>query len=117
MSIRYQADNDLNRAIVTGVRRREPAIDFQTAHQAGIGGLPDSDVLARAAAENHVLITHDRKTMPRHFAEFIGKGHVSPGVAVVSQKAELGRVIESLVLLWAASGPEEWENRIFELPY
>jgi len=31
MKIRFQADADLNQVIVTGVRRREPTIDFQTA--------------------------------------------------------------------------------------
>jgi hypothetical protein len=31
MNIRYQADADLNQAIVTGVLRRDPEIDFQTA--------------------------------------------------------------------------------------
>ncbi len=34
MTIRYQADADLNQAIVTGVLRQEPNIDFQTAYQA-----------------------------------------------------------------------------------
>ena len=31
MNVRYQADADLVQAIVTGVLRREPKIDFQTA--------------------------------------------------------------------------------------
>jgi hypothetical protein len=31
VTIRYQADADLNQAIVTGVLRREPTVDFQTA--------------------------------------------------------------------------------------
>ena len=34
MKIRFQADADLNEDIVSGVRRREPSVDFQT----GIGG-------------------------------------------------------------------------------
>jgi hypothetical protein len=56
------------------------------------------------------------KTMPGHFAEFLSGGNKSPGVVVISQKANLGVVIESIVLLWAASDPSEWENRIFDLP-
>ncbi|EAZ89840.1 hypothetical protein CY0110_25436 [Crocosphaera chwakensis CCY0110] len=31
MKIRFQADADRNQTIVTGVLRREPKIDFQTA--------------------------------------------------------------------------------------
>ena len=49
MNIRYQADADLNQAIVTGVLRREPAIDFQTAFVAKLEGLKDPEVLAIAA--------------------------------------------------------------------
>jgi hypothetical protein len=110
LSVRFQADNDLNNAIVKGVRRREPAIDFQTAHRARLDKLEDLEVLARAASENRVLITHDRKTMPQQFAEFLGAGNASPGVVVISQKANRSLVIESIVLLWAASEPGEWEN-------
>ncbi|HEY7337297.1 MAG TPA: hypothetical protein VH639_20570 [Bryobacteraceae bacterium] len=116
MSIKFQADNDLNNAILVGVRRREPACDFQTALQAKLHGLSDLAVPARTASESRILVTHDRKTMPIHFAEFLAAENVSPGVVVVSQKADIGAVIESLVLLWAASDLKEWENRIFELP-
>jgi hypothetical protein len=46
--VRYQADADLNQAIVTGVLRREPTIDFQTAFAAGLKGVKDPEVLAIA---------------------------------------------------------------------
>ncbi|NJL42595.1 MAG: DUF5615 family PIN-like protein, partial [Pseudanabaena sp. SU_2_4] len=78
MNIRYQADADLNQAIVTGVLRREPAIDFQTAFAAKLEGLKDPEVLAIAAQQGRVLVSHDRKTMPLEFAKFITK-HQSPG--------------------------------------
>ncbi|MEO1743931.1 MAG: hypothetical protein AAFR99_19215 [Cyanobacteria bacterium J06629_9] len=44
--VRFQADADLNQAIVTGVIRRQPDISFQTATDAGLEGLKDNDVLA-----------------------------------------------------------------------
>ncbi|QYO62309.1 DUF5615 family PIN-like protein [Leptolyngbya sp. 7M] len=71
MTVRYQADADLNQMIVTGVLRREPAIDFQTAFAAGLEGVKDSEVLALAAQQGRILISHDRKTMPLQFAMFI----------------------------------------------
>jgi hypothetical protein len=39
MNVRFQADADLNHVIVKAMLRREPNIDFQTAHTAGPGGL------------------------------------------------------------------------------
>jgi hypothetical protein len=72
-------------------------------------------VLARAAQENRILVTHDRRTMPRHFANFI-RHHTSPGVFVIGQQVS-GRVaIEELLLVWAASESAEWKNLIVELP-
>ena len=71
MKARFQADADLNAEIVAGVLRREPSIDFQTADEANLRRFPDPEVLALAAQENRILVTHDRRTMPRHFADFI----------------------------------------------
>jgi hypothetical protein len=48
VNVSYQADADLNQAIVTGVLRQEPWIDFQTAKAAGLKGVKDSEVLAIA---------------------------------------------------------------------
>lgn len=63
MNVRFQADADLNHVIVKATLRREPNIDFQTAHAAGRVGLRDPEVLAQSADAGSVLITHDRKTI------------------------------------------------------
>jgi hypothetical protein len=47
--VRFQADADLRQAIVAGVIRREPKLDFQSANEAGLEGVKDSEVLAIAA--------------------------------------------------------------------
>jgi hypothetical protein len=49
MSIRFQADADLNHIIVKATLRREPGIDFQIAHVANLAGVVDQEVLALAA--------------------------------------------------------------------
>ena len=114
MKVRFQADSDLNEDIVTGVVRREPMIDFQTASEANLRGLMDPEVLALAARENRILVTHDRRTMPRHFADFI-VNEKSPGVMLVAQKVSVNVAIEELLLIWAASDAEEWHNLIVDL--
>ncbi|NJP08218.1 MAG: hypothetical protein HC866_01040 [Leptolyngbyaceae cyanobacterium RU_5_1] len=45
MSVRFQADADLNQAIVADVLRRDPSIDFQTANVSDLSGLADLKVL------------------------------------------------------------------------
>jgi hypothetical protein len=115
MKVRFQADADFNHAIIKGALRREPAIGFQTAEAANLVGLEDREVLAIAAKAGRVLLTHDRKTMPRHFAEFI-TGETSLGVIIVPQKLAISIAVEDIVLIWTASEAEEWENRIQSLP-
>jgi hypothetical protein len=113
---RFQADNDLRGSIRTGVLRREPSIDFRSAYSAKLDGLPDPEVLRLAAAQGRILISHDENSMPGHFGDFLTGGRSSPGVLIVPQGAPVGRVIESIVLIWIASEADEWIDRIFWLP-
>lgn len=99
MKIRFQADADLNEIIIDGVRRREPGIDFQTANDVDLQGLTDFEVLEIAAREGRILVSHDFKTMPAVFAEFVRK-RSSPGVFIVPQSAEFHTAIESLLMIW-----------------
>jgi predicted nuclease of predicted toxin-antitoxin system len=115
VNVRYQADADLNQAIVTGVLRRESTIDFQTAFNAGLKGVKDPEVLAIAAKQGRILVSHDRKTMPSEFAEFIANNQ-SAGVLIVSRKLAIEVVIEELLVIWSASSAEEWVDRIAKLP-
>jgi len=112
----FQADADLNEDIVKGVLRREPKVDFRTATSARLRGLSDLEVLTIAAEEGRILVSHDRKTMPRTFVQFI-QSKTSPGLFLISQKTDLLVAIESLLLAWNASKNEEWINRIAVLPF
>lgn len=115
MQVRFQADYDFNEDIVRILCNREPMIDFQTGHKAGLEGLPDDKVLAIAAAEGRVLVSHDRKTMPRHFARFISNQN-SPGLILISQDFPPSIAVEELVLIWFASTADEYVNRMISIP-
>ena len=78
--------------------------------------MPDPEVLALAAAQNRVLVSHDFQTMPWHFADFLQAGNSSPGVLVIPQRLPIGEAIEELLLIWTASDAEEWQNRILRIP-
>jgi len=114
--IRFLADADLNEGIVAGCLRREPEMDFLSANEADLEGVPDPEVLALAAGQDRILVSHDFQTMPRHFGDFLDAGNSSPGVLLVSQRLPVGDAIEELVLIWAASDADEWQNRILRIP-
>ena len=116
MKVRFLADADLNKAIVSGVLRREPSVDFLTAHAAGLRRMTDPEVLALAAGQQRVLVSHDIGTMPAHFHALRNAGKESFGVFLIPQSLDVGTAIEELLLVWFASEASEWENRLVWLP-
>jgi hypothetical protein len=117
VKVRFLADADLNKAIVTGVLRREPSVDFLTAHAAGLHRKTDREVLALAAVQKRVLVSHDAGTMPAHSRAFRKEGRQSAGLFLVAQSVDVGAAIEELLLVWLASEAQEWENRLEWLPF
>ncbi len=115
MKVRFQADADLNQIIVLAVVRRVMEIDFRTASAAELAGLSDPKVLALAAHDGRILVSHDQSTMPQHFATFIAELD-SPGVLIVPRHHPLNRIVDDIILIWAATEAEEWRNRIAYLP-
>ena len=115
MPLRFQADEDFNAKIISGLLRREPSLDIQTAKSAGILGLNDPQVLAVASGAGRILVSHDRETMPTHFRLFVTESS-SPGLLIVSQTLEIREVIEQILLVWAASEEYEWRDQIGYIP-
>jgi hypothetical protein len=115
MGIKFLADENLRRAIVLGVRRREPTADFVEAFEVGAAGKGDLTLLRIAADEGRILVSHDLKTIPQHFRHFIAR-QASPGVILIPQRLALSTVIEDLVTISLASEAEEWVNQIRFLP-
>jgi len=114
--VRFLADENLDFVIVHGLRLRQPQVDFLTAPHAGILGFPDPAVLAFAAKQDRIVITHERRTMPDHFATFLAEGNQSPGIMLISRKVAIGQAIEALLLVWEANSHEELRNLITRLP-
>ena len=116
MTVRFLADEDLDADIVDGLRSREPAVDILDVKTAGLRGTKDPDLIALSAHQDRILITHDRRTMTRHLRDWLAAGERHPGMFVVRQRAPIGEIVESLVLIWGASQAEEWCGRIVFLP-
>ncbi len=117
MKPRFQADNGLRSSIRKGVFCQEPAVDFQSAHDARLDGVPDPLVLKLASEHNRILASHDERSMPGHFRNFVGTGIRSAGVLIVPQSEPVGQVIESILIISIASEADEWTNRIAWLPF
>jgi hypothetical protein len=75
--VRFLADANLDQDIVAGILRREPDVDFELPQGVIPEGMTDPDVLAVAASLGRILVTHDVRTMPQHFGEFITRKRLS----------------------------------------
>ena len=58
------SDENFDGDMLRGLLRRLPELDLLLARDAGLGGTPDPAILAWAAAEQRILLTHDRQTIP-----------------------------------------------------
>ena len=115
MKIRFQADNDFNELVVDALLLVNPEIDFQTAPKVGLHlGVPDDQVLRIAAGQKRIVVSHDFKTMPYHFADFISR-QSSPGLILLSQKLPIRRARDELLLIWEASEAEEYIDKIYRI--
>ena len=72
--LRLLIDQDLDHVILRGLLLRVPNVDIITAHQAGLSDASDPDLLAWAAEQKRIVVTHDRRTMPSHAAAGMARG-------------------------------------------
>jgi predicted nuclease of predicted toxin-antitoxin system len=112
---RLLADADLNGAIVSGVLRRSAHLDFKRAEEVPLEGLSDAAVLAIAAEDDRVLVSHDVTTMPDRFREYVRQRN-SPGVILIRQSLSIGRAIDFIVLISEVCDAHDLVNRVCLVP-
>jgi hypothetical protein len=110
------SDENFNGDIVRGLRLRRTELDLMRIQDAGLEGADDESVLAWAAENNRILLTHDRATMPDCAYVRVKSGQFMPGVFVVNDRLPPGQVIEELLLIDSCSEQSEWTDRVLYLP-
>ena len=116
---RFLTDANVNRRIVTGLRRRLPEMDLATAWELDMHALADPTLLREAMALDRILVTHDVHTITAYFHAFaagLPVGEQSPGVLLIAQDVPIGVAIEELEAIWACTSHEEWRQRLTFLP-
>jgi hypothetical protein len=114
--LRFLADENFNNDIVRGLLRRKPDLDLVRAQDVGLSGADDPALLAWAAQQGRVILTHDVTTMTRYAYERVEAGWPMPGVFEVSRSLPIGTALEDIMLLAKYSFEGEWEGQIRYLP-
>jgi hypothetical protein len=114
--LRLAADENFNTDIVRGLVRRKPDLDIIRVQDARLSGADDAAVLAWAADEGRVLVTHDAATITRHAYDRVRAARPMPGVFEVGTSVPIGRAIDDLILIVECSLEGEWEGQVRYLP-
>ncbi|HKY37333.1 MAG TPA: DUF5615 family PIN-like protein [Polyangiaceae bacterium] len=115
--IEIALDENFDHHILRALLRRIPDLDFRTVQSQAMSGAEDTEVLAWAALEGRVLLTHDVRTVTRFAYERVARGDAMPGVIEISSKATVGEVLEDLVLVVTCSTADDCRNQVLYLPW
>ena len=114
--LKLVSDENFNADILRGLYRRRPDLDVVRVQDVGLSATPDPDVLAWAAAEGRILLTHDRDTMPNFAYDRVRAGQSMPGVFLVSDRMPVGQAIDEILLAVDCLKPEECKNLVRFFP-
>jgi hypothetical protein len=114
--LRFAADENLNNDIVRGLLRRVPSLDIVRIQDTELSGADDPSVLAWAARNQRILLTHDVATITKYAYDRIRAGQPMPGVFEINRQIAVRLVIDDLLLLAESSLENEWEGQILYLP-
>ncbi len=84
------ADENVDPKIIAQIRLHIPDVDFLHVRDVGLNQTPDTTILEWAAANDRVVVTHDKSTM-RDFAEDgVRAGLPMPGLFVLHDNLPTG---------------------------
>jgi predicted nuclease of predicted toxin-antitoxin system len=114
--LRFLADENFNGRILRALQRLIPDLDVIRAQDTHLTSADDRTLLAWAAEQGRILLTHDVATLIGYAYERVARDQPMPGVIAVRTDSPIGRVIEDLELILLASEPEEPNRRILFVP-
>jgi hypothetical protein len=112
----FLADENFNNQIVRGVLRQNPNVDIVRVQDVSLSGIDDPTVLAWAAEEGRIVLTHDVATMITFAYQRIQARLRMPGLFEVSRRVPVGVAIEEIILIAECSLEGEWEGQVRFLP-
>ncbi|MBW4667913.1 MAG: DUF5615 family PIN-like protein [Cyanomargarita calcarea GSE-NOS-MK-12-04C] len=114
--LRLFSDENLNGDIVRGLFLRQPELSLLRIQDVGLRGADDPAILAWAASNERILLTHDRATMPDFAYERLVRGERMAGLFIINDRMSARQAIDELSLLIDCSDQAEWQGVVLYLP-
>lgn len=93
------SDENFNGDIIRGLFLRQPNLDLLRVQDVGLREVDDPAILAWAAMNERILLTHDRATMPDFAYNRLVAGELMAGIFVVNDRMPIRQAIDELLLL------------------
>lgn len=116
--IRYLFDECFSPRLAEELQRHAPELEVEYVGPEGVlpKKTPDADVLLWCEANDYVLVTNNRNTMPGHLGEHVAAGRSVPGVFQVPEDCPLGDMFAELILIAGTALPGEYADHVRYLP-
>lgn len=93
--LRLLSDENFNGDVVRGLLLQDPSLDLIRVQDVGLRTMDDEEILAWAAVNGRILLTHDRATMPDFAYARLTKAEPMPGMFVVNDRMPMRKLLMS----------------------
>jgi hypothetical protein len=114
MKPRFLLDENLSPDITDELRRLDARIEILRVGNPAVPLLKtlDPDILLWIEANNYILVTGNRKSMPGHITDHFALGKNPPGIVYIRPKTTIGQLVAVLHLIRARL---KWKNITIKL--
>ena len=119
MKVRFLLDENQSPRLKTAIIRLIPSADVLRVGDPTAPALstPDMDLLRHLELTRRALITADRTTIPTHLEAHRTAGGLHWGIFWVRPRMPIGRLTESLQIIWEASEADDWIDQENWIPF
>lgn len=114
--LRLVSDANVPRAIVRGLRTREPGLDLVRVEEVGLRTAADPVILEWAAAQARIVFSFDRKTLVGYAYDRVNAGLPMLGVLMLSKHMTYREAIEEILIAAMCHTEDELKDRVIFLP-
>lgn len=114
--MRFAADENIKGGIFKGLQENFPDLDIVRVQDTPLLGIDDPQVLAWAAEESRIILTHDVQTFVGYAYARIKEGLPMVGVILIPMNLSVGEALEDLIFLIDAGTPSDFDQQVIFLP-
>ncbi|MCY3021959.1 MAG: DUF5615 family PIN-like protein [Planctomycetota bacterium] len=116
--MKFLVDENLGRGLQHALARERPGLLVLRVgdRNAPPPGTLDPALLLWCEQHGFVLISGDRRTLPRHLRDHLNTGHHVPGIVWLRSTASYESIIESLLIVAEAAHEEDLADQITMVP-